>query len=319
MIPMRFISIATPIATCGLATALWSPMRMTLQDMIRPAFFTFAAKSSKKTAIFSINTLRSGSLGSSWHPWIKDKKAQLPIQEDETALVIWALWNHYQQFRDLEFIRSLYDPLIKKAADFMMNYRDPETGLPLPSFDLWEERQGILTFTVAAVYGGLMAASHFAEEFGEASLAQEYAEGAAKMRAAMDKYLYLPNENRFARMVVISQDGSIEHDAAIDASLYAIFAFGAYPPDDHKVKSTMDQVFKTLDVNGGIARYENDPYYRVEGQPSSNPWFITTLWKAQYFIALAKTGERSKAAMDLLEWVADRAMPSGVMAEQMHP
>jgi len=292
---------------------------MTLAGYDTAGFFRFCGKIIEKDGYFLHKYSPTGSLGSSWHPWLKNKKAQLPIQEDGTALVIWALWHHYRQFRNLELIRSLYDPLIKKAADFMMNYRNPETGLPMPSFDLWEERQGILTFTVAAVYGGLMAASYFAEEFGEMSLAKDYAEGAAKIRAAMDKHLYLPNDHRFARMAEFSRDGSIQHDSAIDASLYGIFAFGAYAPDDPKVKSTMDQIFKTLEVNGGIARYENDPYYRIEGQSFSNPWFITTLWKVQYLIALSKTPNDLKPALDLLEWIADRAMPSGVMAEQMHP
>ena len=49
----------------------------------------------------------------------------------------------------------------------MVSYRDEETGLPAASYDLWEERRGILSFTVAAVFGGLTAASLFCEVFGE--------------------------------------------------------------------------------------------------------------------------------------------------------
>jgi hypothetical protein len=37
------------------------------------------------------------------------------------------------------------------------------------------------------------------------------------------------------------EDGSLEVDTTIDASLYGIFAFGAYPAYDEKVKNTMDQ------------------------------------------------------------------------------
>ena len=61
-----------------------------------------------------------GSLGSSWHPWVdKDGNPQLPIQEDETALVLWALWDHYERIRDVEFIRPLYSPMIRSAGDFL--------------------------------------------------------------------------------------------------------------------------------------------------------------------------------------------------------
>ncbi len=200
----------------------------------------------------------------------------------------------------------------------MMNYRNTHTGLPLPSFDLWEERQGILTFTVSAVFGGLMGASHFAAAFGETSLAEDYAQGALKMREAMDKHLYLPNEKRFARMINFKKDGAVEIDASIDASLFGTFAFGAYKADDQKVESTMEQIFDKLGVNGGVARYENDPYYRADDQAPSNPWFITTLWKAQYYIAIAKTKAELDKSLGILEWVADRALPSGVLAEQIN-
>lgn len=283
------------------------------------SFYNLCNKIIEKQGYFLHKYTPSGSLASSWHPWVNGKKEQLPIQEDETALIIWALWNHYEIFQDIEFIRPLYQTLIKKAADFMMNYRNSETGLPLPSYDLWEERQGILTFTVSAVFAGLMAAAKFTEAFGEHHLAEEYRQGALLMREAMDKYLYLKNENRFARMINFKADGTLEIDATIDASLYGIFAFGAYKPDDEKVKNTMEQIRNKLGSGGGLARYENDYYNRTNHSGTGNPWFITTLWMAQYYIALATDKETLNLALPIMEWVADRALPSGVLAEQIDP
>ena len=108
-----------------------------------------------------------GTPASSWHPWVVDGKQRLPIQEDETALVLWALWRHFWMYRDVEYVRPLYHSLICKAADFMVSFRDPETHLPLPSYDLWEERYGVHTYTTATVYGGLLAARNFAQTFGD--------------------------------------------------------------------------------------------------------------------------------------------------------
>lgn len=284
-------------------------------------FFTFCSKIFEKDGYFLHKYNPTGSVASSWHPWLKDHKLQLPIQEDETALMIWALWRHFQQFKDVEFVAPLYKPVIKKAADFMLNYRD-KNGLPLPSYDLWEERQGVLTFTVSAVYGGLLAAAHFTEAFGEKDLAEEYRAEAAVIRKAMDKYLYLEKEKRFARMVNFHKDGTMEVDKTIDASLYAAFAFGAYSPEDEKVKSTMEQVCEKLWCKtsvGGLARYENDTYYRQSPDVPGNPWFVTTLWLAQYEIAKAKKAEDLKKALEILEWVADHTLKSGVLAEQVHP
>jgi GH15 family glucan-1,4-alpha-glucosidase len=50
-----------------------------------------------------------------------------------------------------------------------------------------------------------------------------------------------------------------------------------------------------------------------------NPWFICTLWLAQWYIAKAESPEDLQEAVSILEWVASRALPSGVLAEQVHP
>ena len=123
-------------------------------------------------------------------------------------------------------------------------------------------------------------------------------------------------------MVNFKQDGALEIDATIDASLYACFAFGAYLPDDEKVKNTMEQISAKLwrkTDGGGLARYENDSYYRVNNEDIGNPWFITTLWLVEYYIACAKEKKDLDKALSIMEWVADHALPSGVLAEQIHP
>lgn len=285
-------------------------------------FFNLCAKIIEKDGYFSHKYTPSGKLASSWHPWQKDGVVQSPIQEDETALVIWALWNHFKLYKDIEFIKPLYKALIKNAADFMMNYRDTKTRLPLPSYDLWEERRGICTFTVAAVYGGLTAAANFAAAFGENEIADEYRLGAKEMRLAMDKYLYMEDKQRFCRMINFDKSGQIITDTTIDASLYGVFAFGAYEASDIKVKNTMQQIYDTLWCKtkfGGIARYQNDTYYRTDNNIPGNPWFITTLWYAQYLISAATDKDTLDLALPILEWVCDNAFASGVLAEQFDP
>ena len=266
-----------------------------------------------------------GSLASSWHPWVVAGQAQLPIQEDETALVVWALWKHFQRYRDLEAIKPLYGRLVRKAGDFMASYREPRTRLPAPSYDLWEERRGILSFTCAAVYAGLAAAANFARCFGEPQTAARYDEAAAEIRAAMDAYLWRPELGRFARMITVSQAGGVTVDPVVDASLWGLFYFDAYPADDPRVRATLSAVHEHLWCKspvGGMARYTNDYYHQVSQDVANvpgNPWFICTLWWADYLIATAKTQEDLKPALAVLEWVDRHKLPSGVLAEQVHP
>ncbi|MFN8632151.1 MAG: glycoside hydrolase family 15 protein, partial [Chloroflexota bacterium] len=152
-----------------------------------------------------------------------------------------------------------------------------------------------------------------------------YRSVARDMRAGMDRYLWSAKHGRFLRMIVPRDDGTFEEDSTIDASLYGAFAFGAYPADDPRVMSTMKAVKDRLWVkapSGGVARYENDYYHRVSddiANVAGNPWFICTLWLAQHAIAKATTKAELDEALPILEWVAAHALPSGVLAEQVHP
>ena len=111
----------------------------------------------------------------------------------------------------------------------------------------------------------------------------------------------------------------------MDASIYAPFYFGLFPPDDRRVVSTMQAIQDRLQVKtavGGYARYEGDGYFRASedlAQVPGNPWLICTLWLAQWHIAKARTRAELAEALPFLEWVSRRARPSGVLAEQVHP
>jgi GH15 family glucan-1,4-alpha-glucosidase len=284
-------------------------------------FYDFAARVIEKEGYLLHKYNPDGTLASSWHPWYDGSGPQLPIQEDETALVLWALWQHFVLYRDIEFITPLYRPLIKNAGDFMTTYRDEETGLPSPSYDLWEERRGILTYTVGAVFGGLTAASLFCSVFGETDKAELYRKAAAEIRDAASKHLWREDLGRFCRMIT-QKGGSREVDGRCDASLWGLFAFGMYTPDDPRVQSTMDALHQKLWIPssvGGMARYEEDDYYRVSKELTGNPWFVSTLWYADYLIRKAASLDELEKAEELLEWAVRHALPSGVLAEQIHP
>jgi GH15 family glucan-1,4-alpha-glucosidase len=91
------------------------------------------------------------------------------------------------------------------------------------------------------------------------------------------------------------------------------------------VGSTMGQVARRLAVKtdvGGIARYERDPFLRVTNdfaRAPGNPWIPCTLWLAQYLIQAARSPAELRPAMDILEWTARQAGPSGLLPEQLHP
>ncbi|MFQ6054605.1 MAG: glycoside hydrolase family 15 protein, partial [Methanosarcinales archaeon] len=142
----------------------------------------------------------------------------------------------------------------------------------------------------------------------------------------MDKYLYNEKEKRFVRMIIPENNGrGTKVDLTLDASMIGIFKFGVYDPNDIRVINTMKAIKNRLWVNtevGGIARYEDDKYHQVSNdikKVPGNPWFICTLWLAEYYIAKAKNLEELKEALPILLWCCSHALESGVLAEQVHP
>ncbi len=150
-------------------------------------FFTLCRNIVHERGYFLQKYNPDGTLGSGWHShWDAARERELvPIQEDETALVLWALWEHYSISRDDAFAREMYDGLVVKCADFMAAFRDKETGLPLPSWNLWEDRRGVHTFTCGTVVAGLRAAANFSLLFDDATLAAKYSTAANEIVTAM--------------------------------------------------------------------------------------------------------------------------------------
>lgn len=264
-----------------------------------------------------------GTLASSWHPWWEHGERQLPIQEDETGLPLWALWHHFDKFHDIEFVRPLYRSMISPAAEFMASYIDAN-GLPQPSYDLWEERRAVHAWTIAATWAGLTAAARFFEVFGDSDVAARMTRAADRMKSAAEEHLWHEGEQRFVRSLAPRADGGYDADMTVDASVCGLFLFEMFDAADPRVVSTVSNLKQKLWVPtqvGGLARYEHDQYQRgtLDQNVPGNAWFVCTLWLARWHVAVARNSADLAAARELLDWVASRALPSGVLAEQIDP
>jgi glucoamylase len=288
-------------------------------------FFEFCQKAQTPDGYLLHKYNPDGSVGSSWHPWFRDGDTQLPIQEDETALVLVALCNHVERSQDFEFLQRMYESFIKKAAQFLCDFREDETGLPLPSYDLWEEHRGIFTYTTATAIAGLQAAAQMSQMLGHHAHSEKYHTAADEMRQAMLFHLYDEPAGRFVKKIKRKGNMTTERDLTPDASLAMVWKLGILPPDDPRVVSTMNQLHDMLTVKtdvGGMARYTND-FYQSVVHPSDdvpgNPWLITTMWYAQWRIVTAKSLEDLTAAKEIIEWTGRFASPTGLLPEQMNP
>lgn len=304
------------------------------QSELSRAFFRYCGRVIEAKGFFLHKYTPDARLASSWHPWVISGQRVLPVQQDETALVVWALRKHFEAFADVEFVKPLYTPLVVGPAKWMAEYREkegPHAGLPKPSWDLWEERRGVHTFTVAATIAGLRAAAAFALDFGDTKRAAYWLKAAQEILEALQRQMWDPAARRFARMAVPAYNAaglveSYARDMTPDSANAALWMFGALPPDDPLARADTESTFELLSVKtpvGGVARYQNDYYHQVErrdlGRVPGNPWLICTLWRAQHVIATARTLDDLRPAAEILDWAGQRASPSGVMAEQFNP
>ena len=274
-----------------------------------------------------------GTMGASWHGWtVPPAGREVPIQEDGTALVVWSAAQHLLRQPEGSRDARLAESLVLPAARFLAHHRDIETHLPLPSWDLWEERRGIHLYTAGAVIGGLLQAARVCEIMGVdfANDATSFRSAADETREAVLTQFWDEAHGRFARTLYRDEvTGALHKDMTVDSCLFGAFAYGALPADHPKVAATMGAIGRTLWVKtgiGGLARYENDYYFRVEDSEvcnradvPGNPWVICTLWLADWMIATAKSAEDLEPALDLIEWAVTCASTTGILPEQIHP
>src|SRR5690606_197422 len=83
----------------------------------------------------------------------------------------------------------------------------------------------------------------------------------------------------------------------------------------HTSIDTIHRIFGTTIEHPGLPRYENDSYRRTHQDSISNPWLITTLWKAQYDIEIGELD----SAENTLDWANRLMLSTGMLGEQIDP
>lgn len=299
------------------AYAIWPLIRLGYTDEPQ-RFFEFCRDIMHPNGYLMHKYQPDKSIGSTWHPLLHGNRQELAIQEDETAIVIYMLGEYLAYTNDETFVLSLYNTFVQPAADFMTSFIDKETGLPHASYDLWEEKFLTSTYTTACVYQALLVAADFADTF-------EYPDDAVRWRSAAatlasNSEVFFDTERKaYRKGFLLKQDGSLEFDNTIDiSSLYGMMMFGDKSFGDSHGEEALKSAESVLADNspsGGAPRYEHDNYFASNPPHLGNPWFVTTLWLAQYY---ARHKQIDKAR-HYMQWTLDKRLPSGVLSEQVHP
>jgi GH15 family glucan-1,4-alpha-glucosidase len=299
------------------AYAMWPLIRLGYTDEPKK-FFEFCRDTLTSDGYLMHKYQPDRAVGSTWHPLLHGKHRELPIQEDETAGVIYMLGEFFAISEDRDFVANLYTTMIQPAANFMADFRDDQTKLPHASYDLWEEKFLTNTYTVALTYQALLTAADFADTF-------EYPDDAVRWRAAAQEIsehlspLFNTERGAYRKGYLLKEDGILEYDDKLDvSSMYGMLMYGdpefAGGQTEQTVKA-IENILLDKTPSGGSPRYENDNYFASDPPFLGNPWFVTTLWIAQYYVRVGRVDD----ARRLVDWTVHHALPSGVLSEQVNP
>ncbi len=299
------------------ALVLWPLIRMGYTD--EPyRFFEFCRKGLHPSGYLMHKYRADGGLGASWHTYLHDGVTAPPIQEDETAVVLFVFAQFYDANHDPKILKEFYDSFVVPMATFLAEYIDETTHLPKPTYDLWEESFLTTTYTTSVVHAALLAAAELAEDAGDETHAVKWRSVADDIAAAAHKYLFNKERQSFYKGIFV-RNGVVEYNDTIDASsIYGAFMFGLFSTDSDEMVAAVNSFkerFKNPNDVIGFPRYENDDYHRANSDTPGNWWPIVTMWFAQFSL---EHGDFENAEK-IIAWVQSISSPTGMIPEQINP
>ena len=263
---------------------------------------TFCKMTQSKNGMWEQRFYTDGSLAPCWG-----------YQIDETASVVYGIYNHYEHTKNAKFLKDtlrMSESDIKFLKKYVKNVLDGKEE-EYKSYDLWEENEGIHTYSLATIFSSFDAMIKIYEivkpEFEKNRLKIEKIEKElqilrkylVEIKNYILKNLYDNNKKTFVR----------KKDQKMDISLLGLVTpFKVIAPKEKKMLNTLERIELTLRTyTGGYLRYEGDNY------AGGNPWVIANLWMAEYCL---EAGNKKKAR-ECFEFVVKTATEHGYLAEQI--
>ena len=283
----------------------------------------FCKKTQSKNGMWEQRFYTDGNLAPCWG-----------YQIDETASVIYGVYEHYKITKEEKFIKDTFK-MCDKAVRFLERYMDNILGtkdesdivkkeieetyhtedrekLPL-SYDLWEMNEGVHLYSLASInaaYNAMLKIYEIIEpEYKENRLKLENIHKnivrIKKQLEVMQKYVSQNLYNEKTKTL----KRNIEDDKTDISVLGSVYPFEMFGPKEKKVLNTIEKINLTLRTyTGGYLRFEQDSY-----RGGKNPWPISTLWMAMYY---QKAGDNKKAK-ECIEFVVKSCNKHGLLGEQV--
>ena len=255
-------------------------------------------------------------------------------QIDETASVIYGVYDHYKHTKDNKFLEENLR-MCEKATEFLFAYTENLLNIDEEdlvkkelqekykkyfeitkhvSYDLWEMNEGVHLYSLSSIISGLECMKKIYETIDNKQenlrLKQEKRN---KIALKLNKYIQLLKDYIEDNLIDKNTKTLKRNlkDNNMDISVIgAVYPFNVFNPNEKVIKNTVDKINMTLRTHtSGYLRFEYDNY-----MGGNNPWIITTLWMALYYIKINDLYNAKKC----FSFVVNTSLKHGFLAEQVN-
>ncbi len=235
-------------------------------------------------------------------------------QIDETASIVYGVYDHYTRTKDKKFLKDNLK-MLEKAVSFLEKYTEDivqDKKEMRVSYDLWEMHEGVSIYSLASIFSAFEAMQKvydaLEEELSENRLKQE---NIVKQKEIIEKQLKELKNYVLDRLYDEEKKSFVRNteDKKLDISILGITVpFKMFSPNEKKITNTIERINLNLRTyTGGYLRFEDDHY------TEDRPWVVSTLWMALYYLEIREY----KKAKECFDFVISTSTKHGFLAEQV--
>lgn len=276
--------------------------KLGMDKEVEKFFKNFCLNTQSKNGMWEQRFYTDGKLAPSWG-----------YQIDETASVIYGVYDYYTYKKDAKFLKDNLK-MCEKGVSFLKKYIEDilNENKMQPSYDIWEECENIHNYSLSAIFSAFEAMIKINEK-----VKPFYENNRLKLEQITknneELKTYLVNIKKYILNHFYDKDKKCfvrnETDKKMDISLLGlVYPYHIFLPKEKKIENTVERINMTLRTyTGGYLRYEGDNYI------GGNPWIISNLWLAEYYL---EAGIKNKAR-ECFDFVVKSGNEHGFLPEQV--
>lgn len=252
-------------------------------------------------------------------------------QVDETASVVYGIYEHYKLYKEKIFLVNNLK-MCENAVNFLIRYvenilhideidtvkkslieksrKSFELSAQV-SYDLWEMHEGVHLYSLCSIIASFDAMVSIYKIIND-DISRLKKEKRNKLIQKMNEYKkmlldYIKDNLIDDNLKTLKRNTC---DNIVDISVMgSVYPFNVFNTNEKVVKNTVEKINMTLRTyQSGYLRFEGDSYMNGE-----NPWVITTLWMALYYIRIGDLLSAEKC----FKYVVNTSANHGFLSEQV--